>query len=217
MKKFASNTIFNCRYWSSFSRFFQLDLTLLIGIIFIFISTNQALAEGDSHNSIIPDFTWSDEIPDNSNWKKKSDGWFSQVASVLQIRDQLDPRWTSEQLSATENRVLEFVFYPKKQHVRSMGHNEDKVPAYSVQANPSVTNLAFGFGLSYDDKTEISDFIKSDKIQEMLNYFLMKVTLSLPQFPDVDLVGRLHHPTIGTSGNGENPFGSFCTEFKIIF
>lgn len=79
------------------------------------------------------------------------------------------------------------------------------------------TSFAFGAGLSYYNKLSKTELIKNENAQRLLGYLMMEVTLALPQFPNVNLVGRLHHRSGAKGVIGKSGSNYLCGGLKISF
>lgn len=67
------------------------------------------------------------------------------------------------------------------------------------------TSLAAGEGVSYASHVPyVEQCVNSTNSRRLLNYLMFEVTFALPKYPDVELVGRIHHRSkaYGVFGNG---------------
>jgi hypothetical protein len=55
------------------------------------------------------------------------------------------------------------------------------------------TSFALGEGVSYVSKVPYAEQFNSDKPRRLLNFLLFEATVALPNHPEWELVGRIHH------------------------
>lgn len=69
-----------------------------------------------------------------------------------------------------------------------------------------LTSLALGEGISYDTRPPTIEQRNSDQTQHTLNYLMFEVTAALPQYPQWELISRIHHRSgvFGLYGAGNN-------------
>jgi len=79
------------------------------------------------------------------------------------------------------------------------------------------TSFAFGEGLSFYSKVSEVELGEGDDAQKILNYLLFELTFGLPQYPQWDLVVRIHHRSsvFGLYGSGGSNY--LCGGIKYSF
>jgi hypothetical protein len=55
------------------------------------------------------------------------------------------------------------------------------------------TSLAFGLGASYATRRPQVEIDKDGDTERLLAYWMVEIAVSLPQYPQLALIGRLHH------------------------
>jgi hypothetical protein len=75
------------------------------------------------------------------------------------------------------------------------------------------TSFAVGDGLSYATEVPEVELEDDENAEELLNYFLLELTLGLPQHRRWDFVARIHHRSgvFGLFGNVEHGGANFVT------
>ena len=59
--------------------------------------------------------------------------------------------------------------------------------------NYVTTSLAIGEGISYDSSVPAVEKRQNQNTKRLLNYLMLEATFALPQYPQLQLVARIHH------------------------
>lgn len=83
-----------------------------------------------------------------------------------------------------------------------------------------LTSLAAGEGISYASHVPyVEKGFTSDNSRRLLNYLIFELTMALPKYPDIELVGRIHHRSVayGVFGNGNSGSNNIGVGVRYYF